>query len=394
VAAVAAAAVWALAAHALWRTTVPGEVHLPRLDAHRFFSAAFLRRSASYERFLIVDTLLGELVLLAVLVAYAHRGQRLMRESAAGPIGTGMLLGMLGFGLVWLAELPFEVAAVWWERGHHVSHQGYVQAVVQSFFALGGTFVFVSFALLVAMGLARRLGGWWWAVAAPVFVGLALLQSFLAPYLVPSTHPLRDRAVLADARALARAEGVPRTKVVVQDVHRETTAPNAEAVGFGSTRRVVLWDTLVGGRFKRREVRLVVAHELGHLARHHTTKRVGWLALFLVPAAALIALATRRRGGMGMPEAVPVALLVLIALQLVTLPLWNAASRREEAEADWVALRATRDLAAARSAFQRLARASLGDPQPPGWTLPIAGTHPTIMQRIEMTVAYERRRGG
>ena len=64
-------------------------------------------------------------------------------------------------------------------------------------------------------------------------------------------------------------------------------------------------------------------------------------ALFLIPAWGLIALLTRRRGGMARPEAVPVALLVLVALQLVTMPFFNAVSRRQEAAADWSSLVAT-----------------------------------------------------
>jgi STE24 endopeptidase len=386
-----AAAAWALAAQRLWHSVVPADLRLPRLDAHRSFSAAFLRRSASFERFLEVDRLLGEVVLVVVLVLYAKRGHRLMRESAAGPIGTGMLLGMLGFAIVWIAELPFGLAALWWERGHDVAHQGYVAELLDSFFALGGVFVFVSLALLVAMGLARWLHSWWWALAAPIFVGLALLQSFLGAYLIPELHPLADQRLIADARVLARSEGVAGTKIEVQRVARFTTAPNAEAVGFGSTRRVILWDTLLDGRFNRRGIRVVVAHELAHLARDHTLKRVGWLALFLIPAAALIARATRRRGGMARPEAVPLALLILVALQLVTAPLTNIVSRREEAEADWVALRATHDPAAATAIFRQLATTSLGDPNPPTWAYVLDADHPTIMQRIAMSAAFARR---
>ena len=44
-----------------------------------------------------------------------------MRESAAGPIGTGMLLAMLGFGLVWLVTVPFHVLALWWDRRYDQS---------------------------------------------------------------------------------------------------------------------------------------------------------------------------------------------------------------------------------------------------------------------------------
>ena len=96
-------------------------------------------------------------------------------------------------------------------------------------------------------------------------------------------------------------------------------------------------------------------------------KGVGWFALVVVPTAFLIALATRRRGGMFTPEAVPVAVFVLIAIQVATIPLQNLVSRRVEREADWIALETTRDPSAASGAFTELGRASLSQPRPPGW---------------------------
>ncbi|HUA73415.1 MAG TPA: M48 family metalloprotease [Solirubrobacteraceae bacterium] len=385
------AVAWVLAAHALWHSTVPSSLHLPHVDPRRLFSPGFLRRSASFERFLDVDEVLGDVTLIVVLALYAKRGHRLMRESAAGRIGTGMMLGMLGFAVLWIAEVPFDLAAVWWERRHGISHQGYVASLSSSFLSLGGTFLFVSLALLVTMAIAGVLRRWWWAVAAPIFAGLALLSTFLSVYLIPDTHPLRQEPAAAEVQRLARVEGLPGTKAEVQDVKRQTTAPNAESVGFGSTRRVILWDTLLDGRFDRREVDVVAAHELGHLAHRHPLKRVGWLALFLLPAAALVALFTRRRGGLARPEAVPVALFVFVVLQLLTGPLMNIVSRREEAEADWSALRATRDPAAARSLFHTLATTSLSNPDPPTWAYVLYQDHPTIVQRIAMVDAWQAR---
>jgi STE24 endopeptidase len=388
------AALWALAAHALWHSTVPSGLHLPAVDPSSFFSPAFLGRSRSYERLLDIDHLLGEIALLIVLAVYARRGEGLMRESAAGRIGTGMMLGMLGFAFVWLAEIPFGLVAVWWERRHGVSHEGYVESVISGFLGLGGEFLFVSFALLIAMGLAGLSRRWWWVVAAPLFAALALLSSYLSIYLVPNTEPLKDPATAADMRSLARTEGIPGTRAEVQEVHRFTTAPNAESVGFGATRRVILWDTLLDGRFDRREVRAVIAHELGHLAHHHTVKRVGWLILFLIPATAIVALATARMGGLGRPEAVPLALLVFVALQLLTGPLTNIVSRREEAEADWSSLRATRDPQAATGLFVHLSSTSLANPDPPTWSYVLYADHPTIVQRIAMVEAWRRQNAG
>jgi len=248
-----------------------------------------------------------------------------------------------------------------------------------------------SLALLVAMALAAVLRRWWWLAAAPIFAGLALLSSFLSVYLIPNTRPLRDPGAQAALSSLARREGIPGTRAEVQEVARYTTAPNAESVGFGPTRRVILWDTLLDGRFTQRQVAVVLAHELGHLAHRHPLKRVGWLALFLLPAAALVALSTRSRGGLARPEAVPVALLVFVALQLLTQPAWNVIYRREEAEADWSALKATRDPNAAIGLFRQLALTSSSDPDPEGWSYVLYADHPTIVQRIAMAEAWQRR---
>jgi len=366
-------------------------MHLPDIAASRFFEDSFLQRSASYQRFLDIEGLLASAMLLAVLAVYAHRGHRLMRESAAGRIGTGMLLGMLGFAVVWLAEVPFGLVAVWWERRYDVSHQGYVEWAINSFFSLGSTFLFVSVALAVAMGLAGLMRRWWWVVAAPLFVGLALLFTFVSPYLVPNTEPLHDPGLLADARMLERREGLSETRVRVEDVHRFTTAPNAEATGIGATRSVILWDTLVDGGFSRAEIRAVLGHEFAHLAHDDPLRQVGWLALFLIPATALIALLTRSRGGLARPEAVPLALFLLVALQLLATPLFNVVSRRTEAAADWAALAATREPGAQRAAMRRLATTSMSSPDPPGWSKFLYAAHPPIIERIAMAYAWENR---
>ncbi|HEY3758724.1 MAG TPA: M48 family metalloprotease [Solirubrobacteraceae bacterium] len=390
----ALALLWLWAARALWHSSVPADLHLPAVAPRAIFSASFLRRSASYERLLDIDALLEQLTLLGVLIVYARRGHRLMRESAAGRIGTGMLLGMLGFALVWLAEMPFELVRTWWERRHGVSHAGYVGSILSGFLGLGSRFLFISFALLVAMALAGVTRRWWWLAAAPLFATLALLSTYLSIYLVPDTHALSAASTRGDVRRLARREGIAGVGAVVQNVHRYTTAPNAESVGFGATRRVILWDTLLDGRFTRAEVDVVIAHELGHLAHDHPLKRVGWLVLFLLPAGALVALATRRRGGLARAEAVPVAVLAFVLLQLLSAPLMNVVSRREEAEADWSALRATRDPQAARALFAKLATTSLANPDPPTWAYVLYENHPTIVQRIEMADAWQQRARG
>jgi STE24 endopeptidase len=385
------AAGWLVAATFLWRTTVPGGLRLSGLDEHRYFSASLLARASSYGRFTTWNEIASMVVLVLVLAAWARWGARWMRESAAGPIGTGMLLGMLGLALVWLAQVPFSMAQLWWERRYGLSDAGYLAYLTQNWAALGGEFLFVSFALLVVMGFARFLGERWWLVGAPFFAGLAVLFAFVSPWLQPSVRALRDPVLAREARTLERAEGAAPTPVKVEEVGDLTTVPNAVTTGLGPSRQIIIWDTLLDGRFSDREVRVVLAHEIGHVARSHIWKALGWYALLALPGAYLIARTTRRRGGMARPEAVPLSLFVLVVLGVLATPLENVVSRRFEAEADWLALRGARDPAAQIELFRHFARTSLDEPDPSFADYVLFENHPTIMQRIAMAEAWRKR---
>lgn len=386
-----AAVVWSVAGWFLWRTSIPSDLAIPNVDAGDYFTAAQLVRADRYELFHRINWALSTLVLFTVLGVYAVRGARFMRESAAGRIGTGMLLAMIGFGLVWLVEVPFSVAGNWWDRRHGVSKVGYGELVFGGWLALGVQFLFLSVSVLIVMGLAGIFGDRWWIPGSAVFIGLAALFVFISPYTVTDAHAIGDRRLAADVRELARQEGVPDVDVAVEDVDRYTSAANAYATGIGPSRKVFLWNTLLDGRFTDSEVRVVVAHEFGHQARNHLPKGLAWYALFAIPGAWAIARITRRRGGMRAPEAVPLALLVLAALSFAAQPVQNVISRHMEAEADWQALETTRDPAAATGLFRRFSITSLGDPTPPGWTYVLLATHPPLLDRIEMAQAWKAR---
>jgi STE24 endopeptidase len=383
----AAAAVWGVAAWFLWRTTVPSSLHLPHVDEHGFFTAAQLHAAASFSR--VEDILFWGTTLLqiAALAAFARWGARWARESAAGPVGTGMLLGMLGFALVWVVQLPLEVVDLWWQRRHDLSKVGYTSFLFGDWFSLAGQFVFLCLALAIVMGLARRFRSTWWIWAAPPFIGLTLLFAFVSPYLV-TTHPLHSARLRAIASRLEVQEGVGHVPIEVQDIHDVTSLPNSEATGLGPSRRVIIFDTMLDGRFTTGELKVVIGHELGHLARHHIWKDVGWYALFAFPGLFLIAQVTKLRGGLREPAAVPLALLALVVLDLFALPLQNAISRHMEAEADWRALVTTRDPKDAIALFRRFVPTTLDEPNPSTWDYVMLENHPTIVQRIAMAEAY------
>ena len=133
---------------------------------------------------------------------YSWRGPRFVRESAAGPVGTGMLLGMLGFGLLWLAEVPFTLLALWWDRRHDVSHESYWHAVARRLARARVRSSSCSASRCDRDGASRG----WSATGGgssppPCSSASSPLFAFVSPYLQP-THPIaRPRLAAAVARS-------------------------------------------------------------------------------------------------------------------------------------------------------------------------------------------------
>ena len=94
---------------------------------------------------------------------------------------------------------------------------------------------------------------------------------------------------------------------------------------------------------------------------------------------------------MARPEAVPVAILVLVVVQLVATPFVNIVQRRVETAADWAALNATHEPATDRAVMRKLSVRSLNDPDPPGWMYALLEP-PTAIQRIGLANAWETER--
>jgi STE24 endopeptidase len=368
---------------------VPDDLALPAVDVDGLFGADFVAEAKRYERVFYVLWVLAQVALLLTLWLYSRRGAAFARESSAGPIGTGMLLGMLGLGIVWLVHLPFGIAAHWWTRHNDQSELGYVDWLFEDWAVLAAQFLSICVALLIVMGLARRLGDWWWLPGAAVFVSIAALFTFVAPYLDFTTKPLEDPVLLAAADDYRAELGVSDIPIRIEEVSADTEQANAYAFGLGPSRRVVFWDTMLLDPFDEDEQKVVLAHELAHHSQRHLAEGLGWFALFAIPGAWILMRVTRRRGGMGVPEAVPLALLVVAIYQLATAPIANHISRRLEAEADWKALQVTEDPAALEGLMLGFSKTGLGDPDPPRWVQLVVGTHPTLADRIAMARAYE-----
>src|SRR5947209_19885915 len=125
---------------------------------------------------------------------------------------------------------------------------------------------------VAAVGLVRALPRWWPLPAAAALALFVLLMSFVGPVVLEPLfnrfRPLEDGRLAGELRALAERAGVPVRAVLVADASRRTTRTNAYVSGLGPTRRVVVWDTLLA-EADERELKLILAHELGHRRERH-----------------------------------------------------------------------------------------------------------------------------
>jgi STE24 endopeptidase len=175
------------------------------------------------------------------------------------------------------------------------------------------------------------------------------------------------------------------------DASRRTTAANAYVSGLGPTKRVVLFDTLFD-RYSRDEIRLVVAHELGHVRHRDVPRNVAFTAL----AAPGISLAAQRLSwllhpGRGTPDTLPA---LILAAGLATAPvglIGNRLSRAVERRADDFSLKLVGAPEAFISFERSIALQNLADLRPPRWLSRLAATHPPTDERIGAAVAFADR---
>jgi STE24 endopeptidase len=175
--------------------------------------------------------------------------------------------------------------------------------------------------------------------------------------------------------------------VLVSDASRRTTTENAYVSGFGSSRRIVIYDTLLE-RDPPPEVELVVAHELGHAKRNdvlHGTVE-GAIAVAAAMCAAYLLLGARA----GDPRMVPRLIALYVVASFAMTPVQNLVSRHIEARADAHALMLTRDPATFIQAMKQLATTGLDDLEPSKPLYVLFFSHPSVPERIAMARDWAR----
>jgi STE24 endopeptidase len=241
----------------------------------------------------------------------------------------------------------------------------------------------------------------WWLITWALFMGLFILLAQLAPVvLFPifykfeplDNEDLRRTLVQLGERAGARVRGVYRWKL-----SEKSKKANAALTGLGSTRRIILADTLLDN-YSPEEIEAVLAHELGHHVHRHILKSIlvqaGITLLGFWMANVVLHYAVDHHMFEELSDFANLPLLAIAAtlLSLLLMPALNAYSRYNERQADRYAFESINSVEPFISSMNKLAQQNLSERTPSKWIEFLFHSHPAVSRRVAAAEAWGRLR--
>lgn len=396
-----------LALHTPWHTIGTPAGGATPVDAARDFTPAQIARESAFHAALRPNAFTALLlsVLVAAVLGFTPLGARMI-AAVAQPFGGGWVAQVLLGGALLavigrLATLPSAAYSEMVLRRYGLSTQSWGSWAVDAAKAFALSTAITVGVLLALYAVVRAAPRSWWLWAAGGGAALVLVASFAYPIVVEPLFnrftPMPAGPMRTSLLELARADGVPVRDVLVADASRRTTALNAYVSGFGATRRIVVYDTLLRTATPE-EVRLVVAHELGHAKRNDVLYGTiaGALAVATAICGAALLLRWRwllERGGVtgiADPRSLALLLAVFTVASLAVSPITQLVSRRIEARADVHSLELTRDPAGFVAMQRQLAVTNLSELEPNPIVYALFASHPTAPQRIAVARDWAR----
>lgn len=372
--------------------------------AAKHYDAELRARAERYHRpryvlfFVQLVCVLGAASLLAWMNPAPVRALALRMSGEHVWLARALLLAGV-FLTLWLVRLPF----VFYRFSHarefglrHDSWLAFAGDLAKGVGIQGLLVVVVGTLLLTLFAAAPR---WWWVASAGVLAVVGLAYAALMPIVIDPLfnrfEKLEDPVLAERVLELAERGGVPAKEVWIADASRRSRAANAYFTGFGHTRRIVLYDTLVD-KFTADETALVVAHEVGHWKHRHIQVGMG-LGFVAAVLGLLLGQVVMGRWidsplsgltGRGDPAVVFSAYALYLFLSVAALVPSNWISRLMETQADRAALELTGDPQTFIATEVRLGTQNLSDVLPPSWIEKTLFTHPANARRILMAERY------
>ena len=346
--------------------------HLAYIAAHRDsvpeafegqISLASHQKGADYTsaktRFSMLSVLFDAALLLAFTVAGGiEKISGLSMPWFSQPLTQGIATIVMVLLLSSILEAPFNIYSTFAIEGrfgfNHMTFRLYLMDALKSL--LVGAILGLPL-LAGVLWLMGRMGEHWWIYVWGVWVIFNLLILFIYPaFIAPLFNkfsPLADKATKARIEALLKRCGFTSSGLFVMDGSKRSAHGNAYFTGFGKTKRIVFFDTLLE-HLNTEEIEAVLAHELGHFKHRHVMKRIAStfaISLVFLWLLDLLMQTSWFYQGLGVTtqstaNALLLFFMVMPLLSFLLGPIMSAYSRKHEFEADSYAVKQTnsRDL--------------------------------------------------
>ena len=324
--------------------------------------------------------------------------------------GGRRILAALGMGAVYLAlhklwSLPLSIGRLYHSYYWGMANLDLLDWLRDRAIAFGISIIWETIVLVGFYAIVIWLPRTWWLVAPVAGSVLGMTYAFIAPILI---NPLyNDFTPLAETewrqhqprvQALIDKAGVPVEEILVMNASRQSNHSNAYFTGFGSTRRIVLYDTLLK-KHSEAEIESILAHELGHWQHDHIVKGILLAAVLAVLGCFL--LDCLLRGAVGRspwnlqspadPAGLPLILLLLFLGNWAIAPMENVVSRYFERQADQASLALADQPDAFIAAEKKLATNNISNVAPTPWNIWLFSSHPPTVERIKMAKDWKKR---
>jgi STE24 endopeptidase len=246
--------------------------------------------------------------------------------------------------------------------------------------------------LVLILKLVQWTGPWWWLWASGALLAFQLLMILLAPILILPLFnkftPLPEGALRARLLALADRTRFRAAGIQIMDGSKRSRHSNAFFTGFGASRKIVLFDTLIE-QLAESELEAVLAHEIGHHKKKHIPKTLVASAIGSLLGFYLLSLLVNqpwfyRNFGFEPGQTAGALLLFGLFSGLVTFwisPLTHWWSRRYEYQADAFAAGVMREPRSLIGALRKLNEKNLSNLTPHPFYSQFHYSHPTLLER-------------
>jgi STE24 endopeptidase len=388
----------------------PTEVERYTLSHDRYEKA--LRYSRAGYTLYFASVFIGFAVLLLLLrTGFAGRLRDFAQRTTENRFLQGLIFVPLLVAILDLADLPLHI--IWHTLSLHyeqsVQHWGSwlldwskAELMDLAFLTLLGILLF-----FIIHKSPRRWWFYFWLAALPII----LVMFFLKPLIIDPAFfkfaPLaaQQPQLTQDLVKITQRAGlqIPPDHMFLMRASEKTNELNAYVTGFGASKRVVIYDTLLQ-KMSPHETLFVFGHESGHYVLNHIRNGILFFSAFLLVGLYLtyrLLNAALDRWGTGWKvygphdwAALAVLLLILQTLMFFSLPIINSYSRAEEHQADVFGLELLHGIVpnssqVAAHAFQAMGENDLADPNPPPFITFWLYTHPPLAERLVFAHSYD-----